>query len=130
MNTNYMRLGFMASGLLMAMLLLQGHAAWVQSVKASSDVDNAKTATLQRQQSDIAIAESRFKNGCVQIGIAGGTPVQISVGMAVYGHSADGVRNPLADGTVICDRWGGTAVMRAGAAVEFASSPKYAQEGL
>ena len=125
---NSLRVMFAASGRFMALLVVQGHASWVQSVRASSDLTNAKSETVRQQTSDIAIAESRFKNGCVQIGIAGGTPVQISLGMAVYGHSADGIRNPLADGTVICDRWGGTAVMRDGAAVEFASSPKYAQE--
>jgi hypothetical protein len=112
----------------MALLVIQGHASWIQSVRASSDLDNAKTSTLRQQTADIQIAESRFKNGCVQIGIAGGTPVQISLGMAVYGHSAEGIRNPLADGTVICDRWGGTAVMKDGAATQFASSPKYAQQ--
>jgi hypothetical protein len=128
MNPNALRLMFAASGGFMALLVVQGHASWVQEVRASADLDNAKASTLRQQSADIQIAEARFKNGCVQIGIAGGTPVQISSGMAVYGHSAEGVRNPLADGTVICDRWGGTAVMKDGAATQFASSPKHAQQ--
>lgn len=116
---------FLGSGVLIALLVGQGHMAWVSEFKVSAGLEQAKADTLRVQESDIQVAESRFKNGCTYIGIEGGTPVQISVGMAVYGHSAEGQRNPLADGTVICDRWGGTAVMQNGAAVQFASSPNY-----
>jgi hypothetical protein len=127
-NTNHFRILFLGSGVLIALLVGQSHAAWVGQVKVSSGLEQAKSDTLRVQESDIQVAESRFKNGCTFIGIEGGTPVQISLGMAVYGHSAEGIKNPLADGTVICDRWGGTAVMQGGAAVQFASSPNYLKE--
>jgi hypothetical protein len=127
MTINQMRMMFLGSGVVIAGLVVQSHLAWVADFKVSAGIEAAKAETLRVQQSDIAIAEARFKNGCVQIGIEGDTPVQISKGMAVYGRSADGYRNPLADGTVICDRWGGTAVMQDGAAQQFASSPKYVQ---
>jgi hypothetical protein len=115
---------FLGSGIAIAGLVIQGHLAWVSEFKISSGIEQAKAETLRVQESDIQVAEARFKNGCTQIGIKN-TPVQISNGMAVYGHSAEGHQNPLADGTVICDRWGGTAVMQNGAAVQFASSPNY-----
>jgi hypothetical protein len=116
---------FLGSGIVIAGLVIQGHLAWVSEFKISSGIEQAKAETLRVQESDIQVAEARFKNGCTQIGIPGGIPIQISLNMAVYGHSAEGHRNPLADGTVICDRWGGTAVMQNGAAVQFASSPNY-----
>ena len=116
---------FLGSGVVIAGLVVQAHMSWVSDFKVSAGLEQAKAETLRVQESDIQIAEARFKNGCTPIGIPGGTPVQISLGMAVYGHSAEGHRNPLADGTVICDRWGGTAVMQNGAAVQFASSPNY-----
>jgi len=115
---------FLGSGVVIAGLVVQAHMSWVSDFKVSAGLEQAKAETLRVQESDIQIAEARFKNGCTPIGIKN-TPVQISNGMAVYGHSAEGHRNPLADGTVICDRWGGTAVMQNGAAVQFASSPNY-----
>jgi hypothetical protein len=128
MNPNTLRLMFAASGVFMALLVIQGHAAWIQSVRASSDLDNAKTATLRQQATDIQIAESRFENGCVTIGDDENPYVSITQGMKVHGRGNESNKAPLPDGTVICDRWGGTAVMKDGAATQFASSPKYAQQ--
>jgi hypothetical protein len=115
---------FLGSGIAIAGLVVQAHMSWVSEFKVSAGLEQAKAETLRVQESDIQVAEARFKKGCTPIGIKN-TPVQISNGMAVYGHSAEGHQNPLADGTVICDRWGGTAVMQNGAAVQFASSPNY-----
>jgi len=116
---------FLGSAVVIAGLVIQAHMSWASDFKVSAGLEQAKAETLRVQESDIQVAEARFKNGCTQIGIPGGIPVQISLGMAVYGHSATEQKNPLADGTVICDRWGGTAVMQNGAAVQFASSPNY-----
>jgi len=127
MNINTLRMIFLGSGVLIFGLVGQGHLAWVSEFKVSAGLEQAKAETLRVQESDIQVAETRFKNGCTQIGIPGGIPVQISLGMAIYGHSATEQKNPLADGTVVCDRWGGTAVMQNGAAVQFASSPNYLQ---
>lgn len=125
MTTNGLRIAFMVSGLFMALLVGQGHAAWVQSVKASSDLENAKIATVQRQQADMKIAESRFENGCILIGDDSNQYVSLTEGMKVHGRGNEDNKAPLPDGTVVCDRWGGTAVIENGAASKFASSPKY-----
>jgi len=127
MNINTLRMVFLGSSVLIFGLVGQGHLSWVSAFKVSAGLEQAKAETLRVQESDIQVAESRFRNGCTQIGIPGGIPVQISLGMAIYGHSATEQKNPLADGTVVCDRWGGTAVMQNGAAVQFASSPNYLQ---
>jgi len=128
MNINNLRMMFIGSGFLIFGLVAQGHLSWVAHLKAMNTLEQAKAETLRVQESDIQIAEARFKAGCTYIGIPGNIPVQISEGMAVYGHSAEGMKkNSLADGTVICDKWGGTAVMKDGAAAQFASSPRYLQ---
>jgi hypothetical protein len=126
MTNSQLNILFGSSLVLIATLTITSHMEWMGRIKASSDIENAKAETLSRQISDAKIAEQRFRNGCVKVGIANGkTPVQISQDMAIYGHSAEGHRNPLADGTVVCDEWGGTGVMQGGRVVQFASSPQY-----
>jgi len=116
---------FLGSGVVIAGLVVQAHMSWVSDFKVSAGLEQAKAETLRVQESDMAIAESRIDNRCYNISINNTTPVQITEGMAIYGHSAIDNRTSIADGTVVCDDFGGTAVMKGGAATQFASSPYY-----
>jgi hypothetical protein len=126
MNTNHLRLVFGGSGLFIVLLFVQGYSGWVQSTKASSDVDNAKSATVRQQETDNKIAAARFKSGCIVIGDETNQYVSITEGMKIHGRGNVDNKAPLPNGAVVCDRFGGTAVMQDGAATQYAANAQYA----
>lgn len=129
MTTNNLRVLFSGSAVFILLLFGNGYASWVASTKPIADEANAKAATVAKQQNDIRIAEARFKNGCQLIGDNENQYVAITQGMKVHGTGNVNNHAPLPDGAVICDRFGGTAVIRDGAAAEYAASPNMAGYG-
>jgi hypothetical protein len=116
-----------SAAMLLAMVL-GGHIRWIDELRVTSDVQNAKQATIAQQQADIEIARQRFDQGCYQITApnSNGTAVQISQNMPIFGHSTTKSPVPLADGTVVCDLYGGTGVIQGGRVQHFAANPGYA----
>jgi hypothetical protein len=116
------------SAVMLLAMVLGGHIRWIDALRVTSDEQNAKEATITQQRSDIEIARARFDQGCYQITApnSNGTAVQISQNMPIFGHSTTKSPVPLADGTVVCDLYGGTGVIQGGRVQHFAANPSYA----
>lgn len=117
------------SAALVGVLTLATHMNWVSGIKTQSDADQAKTQTVIQQKKDAEIARQRVNAGCLQIvsRTSSGTLVQIKEGMPIFGHSSQSDKTPAADGTVVCDAYGGTGVVQDGKVGAFASDPSLKQ---
>jgi hypothetical protein len=117
------------SATLTLVLTLATHMNWVSGIKTQSDADQAKTQTVIQQKKDAEIARQRVSTGCLKIVSrnSSGTFVQIKEGMPIFGHSSQYDKTPAADGTVVCDAYGGTGVVKDGKVRAFASDPSLKQ---
>jgi hypothetical protein len=126
MNNN-IRLSFFGSGLLIALLTMNGHLSWVQSIRAESEITNAKASTLQRQKEDLEIARQRFEGGCTIVTNEKGDYVTLTEGMRIHGRGSAN-KDSVPNGMTACDMWGNTGIIQDGVLSQFASNPNYPKQ--